>query len=59
MFPATTPEGKVPVAALAAAANAKKRRTQPTALMLAGIAAGCLVAGIVITMLILKLIGTG
>jgi serine/threonine-protein kinase len=49
----TTPEGKVPVGALAAA----QRRNQPTALMLMGIAAGCLVAGIVITMLILKLIG--
>jgi serine/threonine-protein kinase len=50
---ATTPEGQVPAGALAAAA---RRRTQPTALMLMGIAAGCLVAGIVITMLILKLI---
>jgi serine/threonine-protein kinase len=52
---ATTPEGKVPASALAAAAA--QRRAQPTALMLMGIAAGCLVAGIVITMLILKLIG--
>jgi serine/threonine-protein kinase len=50
----TTPEGKVPVAALAA--EAARRRTRPTWLMLAGIAASCLVAGIVITMLILKLI---
>ena len=53
---ATTPQGRVPVGALAAAAAAQ-RRTHPTALMLMGIAAGCLVAGVVITMLILKLIG--
>jgi serine/threonine-protein kinase len=60
-LPATTPEGKVPVEALAAAAAelAKKRRAQPTALMLMGIAAGCLLAGIVFTMLILRLIGPG
>jgi eukaryotic-like serine/threonine-protein kinase len=57
-LPATTPEGKVPVAALAAAAAAAaNKRTQPTALMLMGIATGCLVAGILITMLILRLIG--
>jgi len=58
-LPVTTPEGKVPVEALAAAADAKRKRAQPTALMLMGIAAGCLVAGILITMLILHLIGTG
>jgi serine/threonine-protein kinase len=59
VLPVTTPEGKVPVEALAAAAAelAKKRRAQPTALMLMGIAAGCLLAGIVFTMLILRLIG--
>jgi serine/threonine protein kinase len=56
-LPVTTPEGKVPIEALLAAAAAKKRRSQPTALMLMGIAAGCLVAGILITMLILRLIG--
>jgi serine/threonine-protein kinase len=49
----TTPEGKVPVAALAA--EAARRRTRPTLLMLAGIAASCLLAGIVITMLVLRL----
>src|SRR6185437_8586180 len=54
-LPVTTPEGKVPVEALAAAANAKRRRAQPSALMLVGIAAGCLVAGILITMLVLRL----
>jgi serine/threonine-protein kinase len=54
-LPATTPQGKVPAELLAAAA--KKKRAQPTALMLMGIAAGCLLAGILVTMLVLKLIG--
>jgi len=54
-LPATTPEGTVPVEALAAAA--RRQRSPPSALMLAGIAAGCLVAGIVITMLALRFWG--
>jgi serine/threonine-protein kinase len=51
---ATTPEGTVPVAALAAA---RRRQAQPTALMLVGIAVGCLLAGILVTMLVLRLFG--
>jgi serine/threonine-protein kinase len=51
---ATTPEGTVPVQALA---EARRRQAQPTALMLVGIAAGCLVAGILVTMLVLRLFG--
>jgi len=56
-FPATTPEGKVPLEALAAAAA--RQRRQPSALMLMGIAAGCLLAGILLTMLVLRLIPPG
>ena len=49
----TTPEGTVPVAALEAA----RRRAQPSAKLLVGIAAGCLLAGIMLTMLALRLFG--
>jgi len=52
-LPATTPEGTVPVAALAAA----RRRAQPSPLMLVGVAAGCLVAGILIAVVALRLFG--
>jgi eukaryotic-like serine/threonine-protein kinase len=59
-LPATTPEGKVPIEALAAAAAlaARKSRTQPSALMLMGIAVGCLLAGVLITVLILKIVSS-
>src|SRR5262249_41538492 len=50
----TTPEGTVPAAALEAA---RAKKVPPTPLMLVGIAAGCLVAGIVLTMLALRLFG--
>ena len=50
---ATTPEGTVPTEALAAA---RRRQAQPTALMLLGIAAACLVAGVLITMLVLRIL---
>jgi serine/threonine-protein kinase len=53
-FAATTPEGTVPLAALE---EARRRQGQPTALMLVGIAAACLVAGILITMLVLRILG--
>ena len=53
-LPVTTPQGTVPTEALAAA---RRRAAQPTVLMLVGIAAGCLVAGIVITMAVLRLFG--
>ena len=53
-LPVTTPQGTVPVEALAAA---RKRQAQPSYLMLAGIAAGCLVAGILITMAALRFFG--
>jgi hypothetical protein len=50
----TTPQGTVPVEALAAA---RRRAAQPTALMLVGIAGACLVLGIALTMLVLRIIG--
>jgi serine/threonine-protein kinase len=50
----TTPEGTVPTAALAAE---RRRQAQPTALMLVGIAVACLVAGVLITMLVLRILG--
>jgi serine/threonine-protein kinase len=53
-LPVTTPQGTVPAEALAAA---RKRQAQPSILVLAGIAAGCLVAGILITMAALRLFG--
>src|SRR4051812_14688487 len=46
-LPVTTPQGTVPIAALEAA---RKKQAQPSILVLAGIAAGCLIAGILITM---------
>ena len=49
---ATTPQGTVPVEALE---RARRKAQPPTPLMLVGIAAGCLVAGIVLTMLALRL----
>src|SRR5262249_49073009 len=52
-LPATTPEGHVPEGALKAA----RKKAQPSPLLLVGIAAGCLVAGVVITMVALRLFG--
>jgi eukaryotic-like serine/threonine-protein kinase len=51
---ATTPEGKVPAAALAAA---RERTRPPSAGILVGIAIGCLAAGILITMIVLRIFG--
>ena len=51
-LPVTTPQGTVPVEALA---RARQKAQPPTPLMLVGIAAGCLFAGIVLTMLALRL----
>ena len=51
---ATTPEGRVPAAALAAA---RERTRPPSAMMLVGIAVGCLAAGILITMIVLRIFG--
>ena len=53
-LPVTTPQGTVPTAALAAA---RKKQAQPSMLVLAGIAAGCLIAGILITMVALRIFG--
>ncbi|MEP7119527.1 MAG: serine/threonine-protein kinase [Byssovorax sp.] len=53
-LPATTPQGTVPAAALEAA---RKKQAQPSMLVLAGIAAGCLIAGILITMAALRFFG--
>ncbi len=53
-LPVTTPQGTVPVAALEAA---RKRQAQPSILVLAGIAVGCLIAGIMITMAALRFFG--
>ena len=53
-LPATTPQGTVPAAALEAA---RKRQAQPSVLVLAGIAVGCLIAGILITMAALRFFG--
>jgi eukaryotic-like serine/threonine-protein kinase len=53
-LPATTPQGTVPTAALEAA---RKKQAQPSMLTLAGIAAGCLIAGILITMAALRFFG--
>jgi serine/threonine protein kinase len=53
-LPVTTPQGTVPLEALAAA---RKRQAQPSILVLAGIAAGCLIAGILITMAALRFFG--
>jgi serine/threonine-protein kinase len=52
VLPVTTPQGTVPIEALE---RARRRAKQPSPLMLVGIAAGCLVAGIVLTMLALRL----
>ncbi len=53
-LPVTTPQGTVPQAALDAA---RKKQAQPSILVLAGIAAGCLIAGILITMAALRFFG--
>lgn len=53
-LPVTTPQGTVPTAALEAA---RKRQAQPSVLVLAGIAVGCLIAGILITMAALRFFG--
>jgi serine/threonine-protein kinase len=53
-LPATTPQGTVPTAALSAA---RKKQAQPSVLVLAGIAVGCLIAGILITMAALRFFG--
>jgi serine/threonine-protein kinase len=53
-LPATTPQGTVPTAALEAA---RKRQAQPSVPVLAGIAVGCLIAGILITMAALRFFG--
>ncbi len=53
-LPVTTPQGTVPLGALAAA---RRQQAQPSLLALAGIAAGCLIAGILITMAALRLFG--
>ena len=53
-LPVTTPQGTVPVAALEAA---RRRQAQPSVLVLAGIAVGCLIAGILITMAALRFFG--
>lgn len=53
-LPVTTPQGTVPTAALEAA---RKKQAQPSMLVLAGIAAGCLIAGILITMAALRFFG--
>jgi serine/threonine-protein kinase len=53
-LPVTTPQGTVPTAALEAA---RKKQAQPSILVLAGIAAGCLIAGILITMAALRFFG--
>ena len=53
-LPVTTPQGTVPFAALEAA---RKKQAQPSMLVLAGIAAGCLIAGILITMVALRIFG--
>ena len=49
---ATTPEGTVPVDAL----RREKRSREPSAAQLAGIALVCLVAGILATVLVLRLL---
>ncbi len=54
MLPATTPQGTVPTAALEAA---RRKQAQPSMLVLAGIATGCLLAGILITMAALRFFG--
>jgi serine/threonine-protein kinase len=53
-LPVTTPQGTVPTAALEAA---RRKQAQPSMLVLAGIAAGCLIAGILITMVALRIFG--
>jgi serine/threonine-protein kinase len=53
-LPATTPQGTVPTAALEAA---RKKQAQPSVLVLTGIAVGCLIAGILITMAALRFFG--
>ena len=53
-LPVTTPQGTVPLDALAAA---RKKQAQPSILVLVGIAVGCLIAGILITMAALHFFG--